>query len=139
MDSTVSTALIVENFRPIADIWELALKSMGFLSVTIIENSDEVASFMATNQPDLVLMDINLPGSKNGIQLTNDIQNSDVPTKVIVVSLHDEPHYLKSALAAGAQGYVVKNSPLSELKLAISKVLDGEIYICDKMKQFKDL
>jgi DNA-binding NarL/FixJ family response regulator len=133
---TVYSALIVENFRPIAEIWELALKSMGANSVTIIENSDDVAPFLATNKPDIILMDINLPGSKNGIQLTNDIKNSAVPTKVIVVSLHDEPHYLRSSLAAGAQGYVVKNSPLSELKTAITTVLDGQTYICEKMRQY---
>ena len=38
---TVYSALIVENFRPIAEIWELALKSMGFEVVDIIENSDD--------------------------------------------------------------------------------------------------
>ena len=135
---SVYSALIVENFRPIAEIWELALKSMGIGSVTIIENSDDVVPFLEVNKPDIILMDINLPGSKNGIQLTNDIQNSKTPLKVIVVSLHDEPHYLKSSFAAGAKGYVVKNSPLNELKNAITKVLDGETYVCEKMRQYKD-
>jgi len=132
----VFTVLIVENFRPIAEIWELALKSMGASTVTIIENSDDVAPFLSTNKPDIILMDINLPGSKNGIQLTNDIQNGTSPTKVIVVSLHDEPDFLRSSLDAGAQGYVVKNSPLSELKTAISTVLDGQTYISEKMRQY---
>jgi DNA-binding NarL/FixJ family response regulator len=132
----LNTALIVENFRPIAEVWELTLKSMGFNKITIVENELDYNEYLKQNDPDLVLMDINLPDSVSGIDLTKQIQKSDKSTKVIIVSLHDEPHFLHKSLEAGANGYIVKTSPLTELKKGIEKVLSGELFICEKMKHY---
>lgn len=135
----MKSGLIVENFRPIADILKLVLNSVGIECVTIIENSDDVAPFLEINSPDIILMDINLSGKKNGIELTKDIQKSVISPKVIVVSFNNEPHYLKSSFDAGAVGYFVKNSSLNELNYAIKKVLNGEIYICESMLPYIDV
>ena len=78
--------------------------------------------------PDIVLMDITMP-ELNGIDATQQIAVLDLPTKVIVLSLHADQRHVTDALKAGASGYVVKDSPLEELVLAIRAVWQGRVYL----------
>lgn len=78
--------------------------------------------------PDLVLMDIGMAGM-NGLETTARV-TKDFPTvKVIILSMHATEEYVWQALRAGARGYLLKDSGLSELDLAISAVLKGEMYL----------
>ena len=78
--------------------------------------------------PDLVLMDIGMAGM-NGLETTARI-TKDFPTvKVIILSMHATEEYVWQALRAGARGYLLKDSGLSELDLAINAVIKGEMYL----------
>jgi len=78
--------------------------------------------------PDIVLMDISMP-ELNGIDATQQIAVLDSPPKIIVVSVHSDQRHVSDALKAGASGYVVKDSPLEELVLAIRAVWQGRVYL----------
>jgi DNA-binding NarL/FixJ family response regulator len=78
--------------------------------------------------PDIVLMDITMP-ELNGIDATQQIAVLDPAPKIIVLSLHADQRHVTDALKAGASGYVVKDSPLEELVLAIRAVCQGQIYL----------
>lgn len=78
--------------------------------------------------PDIVLMDITMP-ELNGIDATQQIAVLDPSPKIIVLSLHSDQRYVTDALKAGASGYVVKDSPLEELVLAIRAVCQGRVYL----------
>jgi len=78
--------------------------------------------------PDIVLMDITMP-ELNGIDATQQIAVLDPPPKIIVLSLHADQRHVTDALKAGASGYVVKDSPLEELVLAIRAVCQGRVYL----------
>jgi DNA-binding NarL/FixJ family response regulator len=78
--------------------------------------------------PDVVLMDITMP-ELNGIDATRQIAVLDPPPKIIAVSLHSDQRHVTDALKAGASGYVVKDSPLDELILAIRAVVQGRVYL----------
>ena len=78
--------------------------------------------------PDVVLMDISMP-ELNGIDATRQIAVLDPPPKIIAVSLHSDQRHVTDALKAGASGYVVKDSPLDELILAIRAVVQGRVYL----------
>lgn len=78
--------------------------------------------------PDVVLMDLVLPG-KSGIEIIPTLLRNDPETKVLVLSMQDDPRYLREAFEAGASGYVLKEAADTELIDAIRAVAAGERYV----------
>lgn len=78
--------------------------------------------------PELVIMDVALP-RLGGIEATRRIVKGNPDTKVIMLTIHDEPQYVFKSLEAGARGYLVKDAPLEELMTAIKAVMRGETYL----------
>jgi DNA-binding NarL/FixJ family response regulator len=76
-------------------------------------------------RPDLVLMDVRMPGP-NGIATTRAIKDAHPTTSVVIVTMYDNPEYLLEALKAGAAGYVLKDSTRSELLTTLKRVLNGD-------------
>jgi DNA-binding NarL/FixJ family response regulator len=88
---------------------------------------------VATTQPDIALVDLSLMGG-SGLELLKDLKarHPDLPT--LVLSLHDEALYAERALRAGARGYIMKRAATTDLLAAIRKILEGEIYLSEKME-----
>ncbi|HQI82255.1 MAG TPA: response regulator transcription factor [Deltaproteobacteria bacterium] len=82
--------------------------------------------------PDLVIVDLALPGV-DGIELikTMKLKYRDLPA--LVVSMHDETLFAERALRAGARGYIMKQEAVDKVLVAIRKVLDGEIFVSDRI------
>jgi DNA-binding NarL/FixJ family response regulator len=80
-----------------------------------------------TLKPDVILMDISLP-KMNGLEASKILLKKLPQTKIVVLTMHDNPEYVVEIIKSGAQGYVLKNSPPSELLQAIDKVYSGESY-----------
>ena len=76
-------------------------------------------------QPDVVLMDLTMPG-RGGIAATSEIRAACPNTKIIVVSMHEDEVYARQALLAGASGYVLKSALAHELVRAIRSVIEGQ-------------
>lgn len=83
-------------------------------------------------EPDVVLMDINMP-AKNGIQATTDLVKNFPETRVIILSIHDDESYVAHALKTGAQGYLLKEMDSNSLIEAIKVVSDGGSYLHPKV------
>lgn len=128
-------AIIIEDFKLIADIWQATLVEEGFDFIEVIRNADEVEEKVLNISPDIILMDINLPGKKNGLELTDHLLQKDPSLKILILTIHTEPTYIHRALYSGAKGYVTKNSSLSELKIAINEILNGKVYLCEEIRQ----
>ena len=79
-------------------------------------------------RPDIVLMDIGMPGV-NGLDATRLVKQADPGVRVLVLSMYDDESYLRGVLQAGASGYVLKNAADVELLSAIRAVHRGEIYL----------
>jgi two-component system, NarL family, nitrate/nitrite response regulator NarL len=101
------------------DIKVLATLSNG---QALIDRLDELA-------PDVVLMDLNMPGL-NGLLATEIVLERRPGTRVLILSMHDTPEYISTALGHGAKGYVLKDVPTDEIKNAIDAVMRGERYLC---------
>jgi DNA-binding NarL/FixJ family response regulator len=84
------------------------------------------------NRPDLVLVDVSLKDS-DGIELMKELKAQDPNLPVLILSMHDESLYAERALRAGAKGYIMKQEAPQTLLGAIRKVLDGEVYVSQKM------
>ena len=95
-------------------------------------DAQEALEKIASLKPDLVLTDITLPG-KNGLELIKDIQAQHPGVLVLVLSMHDETLYVERVLRAGGRGYIMKEEGGKKIAQAIRQVLDGQIYVSEKM------
>jgi len=87
-----------------------------------------------TLKPDLILLDLNMPGL-DGLAALPQIREQSPDSRVLILTMHDDVSYLQQALNAGASGYVLKRAVDSELLLAIETVLRGETYVHSAMTQ----
>ncbi len=78
--------------------------------------------------PDVVLMDITMPGL-NGLEATKQIKQKKPEVKVLILTMHETGQYLSQMLQVGASGYVVKTTAASELISAIRAVHQGDVYL----------
>ena len=83
-------------------------------------------------QPDLVLVDITLPG-KSGLTLIKDLRSRKSQVKILVVSMHDEALYADRVLRAGGDGYIMKQEDPEEIVHAMRDVLGGHIYVSEEV------
>ncbi len=132
----VKKGLIVEDFKPLAEIWRQALAKEGFTNIEHTDDTDVLEELIANLQPDLVLMDINLKGRRNGIEAVRDLLVIHPGLPVIFLSMHGQPHMFELAMDAGARSYITKSSPIIELHNAIKAVRQGELYICESMRKY---
>ncbi len=91
------------------------------------KNGRDALSLVKLLDPDIVLMDIDMP-VMNGIEALKEIKKSFPSTKVIILSMHEESGMIKSLMALGANGYLLKSCSQDELLGAISSVAMGQQY-----------
>jgi DNA-binding NarL/FixJ family response regulator len=81
-----------------------------------------------STKPDIVLMDVVL-GDESGIDLTPELLHEQPQARVLVLSMQDDPRYVREAFAAGARGYVLKEAADTELVTAIREIARGGSYV----------
>src|SRR5262245_421810 len=91
-------------------------------------DGQQATELVARYSPDIVVLDISMPGI-DGVQTTRLIRNLSPESKVIALTVHDEPRYLREVFEAGASGYVLKRSSPDELMHAIRSVVGRGIYV----------
>src|SRR5690625_558605 len=93
----------------------------SFMVVADAEDGIEAKQIVEEHQPDVVLMDINMP-EMNGIEATKELMSVHPEVKVIILSIHDDENYVTHALQTGAQGYLLKEVDTDLLMEAIRVV-----------------
>jgi len=89
------------------------------------KDGQETVELTRLQRPDLVLMDVRMP-TVNGFEATRTIKEELPTTKVLIMSAYEDPLFVSEAVRAGADGYVLKLSPVQELVDAIRGMLGGE-------------
>ncbi|MCW2977182.1 MAG: nreC 1 [Actinomycetia bacterium] len=79
-------------------------------------------------KPDVILMDVVMPG-KSGIETIPDVLKDAPDAKVLILSMQDDPHYVREAFAAGASGYILKEAADTDLVTAVREVAGGGSYV----------
>jgi DNA-binding NarL/FixJ family response regulator len=97
-------------------------------------NSADAMNGIARARPDLVVVDLSLPG-RDGIELIKEIKSHHPRLQVLVLSMHDESLYARRALRAGASGYLMKSNPAHALIQGIRDVLAGKIVVSGQMRE----
>ncbi|OKL46631.1 DNA-binding response regulator [Boudabousia liubingyangii] len=93
--------------------------------VAKVPRGDQVAQAVEESQPDVCLLDIEMPG-KTGIEVVADLAASHPEIPCALVTTFGRPGYLQRALAAGAKGFLVKDTPAAELAAAVRKIHQGQ-------------
>ena len=91
-------------------------------------NAERAVFEAMAHKPDVVLMDVVMPG-KSGIEIIPTLQQNAPQAKVLVLSMQDDPRYLREAFDAGASGYVLKEAADTEVVDAVRAVAAGERYV----------
>ncbi|HEY1512631.1 MAG TPA: response regulator transcription factor [Gaiellaceae bacterium] len=91
-------------------------------------NAREAVFEVRAQKPDVVLLDVVMPG-ESGIEAVPKLLHESPETKVLVLSMQDDPNYVREAFAAGASGYVLKEAADAEVVDAIRQVADGGSYV----------
>lgn len=126
--------LIVDDHKLIRESWSFILSADPHFEVIGEKSTGEDAiSFVLENNPDIILMDVNMK-PMSGFEATKQIIESSPNSKIIGVSIHNMPAYAKKMLQMGALGYVTKNSSKDEMVKAIFEVYKGNKFICEEIK-----
>lgn len=98
-----------------------------FVVVAEADNGDDAVRLTELHRPDVVVMDLNLPGL-NGVDATKLIRERHPATHVLVLSMYSTEEHVRPAIRAGAAGYLLKGSGLSDLVAAILAVASGNVF-----------
>ena len=125
--------LIVDDHQILRDgIKALLHKSKTIKVIGEINDGSKVLDFIATNVPDVILMDI-LMKEVDGIQATQLIKSKYPDIKILALSMNNQYSYIETMLKAGASGYILKNTGGDELVHAITMVFEGKTYFSEEV------
>src|SRR5437867_10911621 len=97
------------------------------------EDGPTAFELVGTLTPDIAVIDVSLKGG-NGIELIKNLKARYPELPTLVLSMYDESLYAERALRAGSLGYIMKEEATEQVLVAIRRVLNGEIFLSDKMK-----
>jgi two-component system NarL family response regulator len=115
--------MVVEGIRAILDSYD------DIEVLATLANGQEVLDRFEALDPDVIVMDLNMP-QVSGLAATEMILERRPETRVLILSMHDSPEYIATALRHGARGYVLKDVPTDEVRTAILAVHAGAQYLC---------
>ncbi|WP_368187718.1 response regulator [Aestuariibius sp. HNIBRBA575] len=122
--------VIVDDHPMVAEGIQSLLESYDNINVVgVLSNGQEIVDQVETLDPDVILLDLNMP-QLGGLTATEMILERRPATRILILSMHDSPEYISTALNHGAKGYVLKDVPTEEIHTAIEAVMRGEQYLC---------
>lgn len=122
--------VIVDDHPMVAEGIEAILETYDDLQVIgRLCNGRELVKQVETLAPDVILLDLNMP-EINGLSATEMVLEKCPDTRILILSMHDSAEYISTAMSHGARGYILKDVPTDEIRLAIEAVMRGETYMC---------
>ena len=122
--------VIADDHLLIAETWATLINmDPDFEVVKVFDNTQSLIEEISELKPDIAILDINI-NPFSGIEATKMIRRLAPGTKIIGVSMHNQPSFAKKMMRNGAMGYVTKSSNKNEMYDAIRAVMRGEKFIC---------
>ena len=120
--------LVADDHRLVLDAVQRELeKSDDFTVVATTNTGAKIADLVARHQPDIVLLDLHMPGV-DGLQALDQIRARDKDIKVVMLSASNEPSAIQSALGRGANGFILKSVNPIDLPSALRQIHDGTVF-----------
>jgi DNA-binding NarL/FixJ family response regulator len=127
--------LIADDHLLLREAWSMILrKDHRFMIIGNCSNSMQAVKLSRKLKPDILLLDINM-SPYNGIEAAQKIRGISPETRIIALTMSNDPAYAKKMFQLGAMGYVTKNSSIEEMTEAILTVSGGNTYVCNEMKE----
>lgn len=127
-DRRIKVVLVDDHHIVLDGLESLLQQEPEFHVLASLHSGEEVLELLKTQQPNILLTDFSLPGI-SGIDFVRQVRRLYPQIRIIVLSMHDEAHIIKSVLKEGVEGYLLKNIQHSELKSAIRHVSQGLPYV----------
>lgn len=129
-----TTIAVVDDHKLFRQMWSILFAGHSEIEVTGEAGTlEDAIEMIKIKRPEIVLLDINLPES-SGMDAVPLIRKFSPGTRIIAVSMHNQPAYAKKMFQLGAKGYVTKNSSHEEMFKAVDEVMKGNVYICSEIK-----
>ena len=103
----------------------------GFDGVEVVAeaaNGDEAVARARQHLPDVILLDLSMPG-RGGFEALDELRQVVPQSAVVIMSMHDDPMHVRAALARGASGFVVKEGAPAELEIALRAAVSGRTFL----------
>ncbi|MEY3688359.1 MAG: hypothetical protein RLZ76_1505 [Bacteroidota bacterium] len=127
--------IIADDHLLIAETWATLINlDPEFEVIKVYDNTKTMIDEITEIRPDVAILDINI-NPFSGIEATTMIKKLAPGTKIIGVSMHNQPSFAKKMIRNGAMGYVTKNSSKLEMYDAIRSVMKGEKFICAEIQR----
>ncbi len=120
----ISISIVEDNDKLRGTLAKVIGRAEGFRFVSDYANAEDALADLPKVKPDVVLMDINLPGM-NGVECVRKLKSLLPQTQVMMLTVYEDTENIFNALAAGANGYMLKRTPTKELIEAIREVHRG--------------
>lgn len=127
-DRRIKVILVDDHHIVLDGLESLLQQEPEFQVLASLHSGEEVLDMLKSQQPQILLTDFSLPGI-SGIDFVRQVKKLYPQVRIIVLSMHDEAHIIKSVLKEGVEGYLLKNIQHSELKSAIRHVAQGLPYV----------
>lgn len=123
---TAPRILIVDDHALAREGLRAVLEAGGLNVVGAAADGESAVELARELVPDVVLMDVRLGPGIDGLEATRRIAALGLPSRILMLTLHDMSGYVREALAAGAAGYVLKDTAIDDLRAAIAQVMAGQ-------------
>jgi len=124
---TQKRVLVADDLAPVlAAVTELLRDS--FEIVGMVSDGNAALEAILTLQPDLVVLDISMPGM-NGLEVARELQNRGNKTRIVFLTVQEDSGIIAACFSAGAMGYVIKALMDSDLVLAMNEALEGRVFV----------
>ena len=120
----ITVSIVEDNDDLRRTLARVLSRAEGFRSLSQYASAEEALKALPQENPDVVLMDINLP-EMNGVECVRQLRQVAPQIQVIMLTVYEDTEHIFNALAAGATGYLLKRTPRSELLEAIREVHQG--------------
>ena len=127
MNEPTTTFLVVDDHPLIREGISNSLTSLGDASITLAGSMAEAIASITHSPPDVIILDLNLPDG-NGFEVLTWVKSINPETVVIILTFNAQPVNLRAAMIAGANAYILKSAPLSEVKAAVIQCLNSPKY-----------
>ncbi|MGK7393395.1 MAG: response regulator [Candidatus Cyclobacteriaceae bacterium M3_2C_046] len=127
--------LLADDHQMFIDGITYLIRDQGWEVAGVAKNGKEVFHIMALQgQPDVLILDIEMP-EMDGIQVATRLKKEFPVIKILVLSMHDEPEFIRQMLKLNIDGYILKDAGKEELKTALKAIIAGQKYFGQKVTQ----